>query len=127
MRFHVVVLTVVLFSISCGPTAVPTRSVGLTMLHVSDDGPYARSAPLIAGVSMTDVEAMIMGSDRPGTKAPPDCLTQIAASPCWSPPPDGSLVVALQNPPLPFGARARAIIWAVRAFQERPSPSRSRS
>jgi len=48
---------------------------------------------------MTDVEAMIMGSDRPGTKAPPDCLTQIAASPCWSPPPDGSLVVALQNPP----------------------------
>jgi hypothetical protein len=69
------------------------------MLHVSDDGPFARSAPLIAGVSMTDVEAMIMGSDRPGTKAPPDCLTQIAASRCWSPPPDGSLLIALQNPP----------------------------
>src|SRR5260370_2093322 len=99
MRFHVVVLTVVLFSIACGPTAVPMGSVGLAMLHVSDDGPYARSAPLIAGVSMTDIEAMIMGSDRPGTKAPPDCLTQIAASQCWSSPPGSSLLIALQNPP----------------------------
>ena len=99
MKFHVAPLALVLVFIACGPIPSARMSSGLTMIHVSDDGPIGRSVPLTAAVSLMDLEATILGSGRPGLRVPSDCLSQMATRVCWSQPPSDSLLIALQNPP----------------------------
>ncbi len=99
IKFHVAPLALLLVFIACGPFPSSRTPAGLTMIHVSDDGPIGRSVPLIAAVSLMDLEATILGSGRPGLSVPSDCLSQMATRDCWSQPPSNSLLIALQNPP----------------------------
>ncbi len=105
----VVLLAISVAACGTGPTSTTNQPISIVL--VSDAGPLVRTAAVLASTSLTDLEALIAGSDHPGMRAVSDCLTASVTPQCWSQRPENSLLIAVQSPaPALWGKCSRAQI-----------------